>query len=324
MIPIRDDQVSKSVPVVTYAIVTITTLVFIWQVGKGFGNEAVFYVYGFVPAKYTVFEMSRYFSFANKLFSTLSYMFLHGGFWHFIGNMWFLYIFGDNIEADLGSLRFAGFYLACGLLSALFHFLLNFTSPVPTIGASGAIAGVMGAYFLLFPGSRILTLIPILIFPVFIRIPAFVFLGIWFLLQFINATGQGAGSNIAWWAHVGGFITGIILISFNKKLPRTGTREKLFKYTEKRHSPRLQVITPKTQDFGPDLYGSIELTSLEALTGTRKMVTIPWGIKKPIYRVNIPAGIKRGAKLRLRGMGKKMPGQPTGDLFLQVEIRNAI
>ncbi len=324
MIPIRDNQVSQSKPIVTYSIVGITSLVFIWQLGMGLGNEAVFYVYGFVPGKYTLHELSRYFSLTNKLFTPLSYMFLHGGFWHFIGNMWFLYIFGDNIEANLGSFRFAVFYLLCGFLSALFHFMLNYNSPIPTIGASGAIAGVMGAYFLLYPGNKILTLIPILIFPVFIRIPAFVFLGIWFILQFLNATGQNTGSSIAWWAHVGGFICGLMLVSFNKKLPRTGTREKIYKFTEKKHSPKLQVITPTSKDFGPDLYGTIELTTLEALSGARKMVTIPWGFKKPIYRVNVPPGVKRGAHLRLKGMGKNMPGQARGDLFLKVEIRNAI
>ncbi len=324
MIPIRDNQETKSQPVATYAIVGITTLVFLWQLTIGLNNEAVYYIYGFVPGKYTINELARHFTFLNKIFSPFSYMFLHGGFWHFLGNMWFLYIFGDNIEDHFGPARFIIFYLICGLLSALFHFCLNFYSPVPTIGASGAIAGVMGAYFLLYPGSKILTLVPILIFPIFIQIPAFVFLGIWFFFQFINAAGQGTGSNIAWWAHVGGFVAGILLVSLNKRIPSTGNREKITRFTRKKRTPKLQIITPQSQDFGPDLYGIIELTSIEALTGTRKMVTIPWGFYKPLYRVKVPKGVKLGTRLRLKGMGKSMPGQNKGDLFLIVEIKNAI
>ncbi len=133
----------------------------------------------------------------------MSYMFLHGGFWHFLGNMWFLYIFGDNIESRMGSLKFLGFYGICGILSGFFHFLLHPVSPIPTIGASGAVAGVMGAYFLFFPRTKILTLFPIVIFPLFFEIPAFIFLGIWFLMQFMNAAGSGASTGVAWWAHVG-------------------------------------------------------------------------------------------------------------------------
>ncbi|MCG8615030.1 MAG: rhomboid family intramembrane serine protease [Desulfobacterales bacterium] len=325
MIPIRDNQETHALPVATYGIIAVTTLVFLWQLTLGLDNKAVYYIFGFVPGKYTLGEISSHFTLLNKLLSPLSYMFFHGGFWHFLGNMWFLYIFGDNVEAHFGTVRFLGFYLVCGILSAVCHFFLNFQSPVPTIGASGAIAGVMGAYFILFPGSRILTVVPILIFPVFIHIPAFVFLGIWFLFQFINAAGGAAGSNIAWWAHVGGFVTGVMLLSMNKKVPSTGTSEKITRLTRKKRSPKLQVITPQSKDFGSDLHGVIELTSLEALAGARKLVTIPWGFYKSFYRVTIPPGIKRGTRLRLKGMGKRLPGSETrGDLFLTVEIKNAI
>ncbi|WDP88748.1 MAG: rhomboid family intramembrane serine protease [Desulfobacter sp.] len=324
MIPIRDNQVSHSVPAATYGIMGATTLVFLWQLAIGLDNEAVFYIYGFVPGKYTLEGLSRHFTGVNKLFSPLSYMFLHGGFWHFLGNMWFLYIFGDNIEDRLGSLRFLGFYLVSGLLAAVFHFFLNLHSPVPTIGASGAIAGIMGAYFLLYPRSKILTLVPILIFPIFIQIPAFIFLGIWFLMQFFNATGQGTGAGVAWWAHVGGFLAGVALIRFNDRLPSTGAREKIVRFTRKKNTPRLQVITPVAKDSGPDLHSTIELTSLEAITGARKMVTIPWGFHRPLYRVVVPAGIKRGTRLRLRGMGRNLPGHPRGDLYLRVDIRNVL
>ena len=271
MIPIRDEQDATTSAVATYTIIFITSLVFVWQLITGIDDQAVAYTFGFVPAKYTTTQVAAYFSWLNKVISPFTYMFLHGGFWHFIGNMWFLYIFGDNIEQELGPFRFTLFYLVCGLLAAFFHFLLNQSSSMPTIGASGAIAGVMGAYFLLHPGNKILTLIPVFIFPLFVRIPAFVFLGIWFFIQFVNATGQGAGAGIAWWAHIGGFLTGMILIAVNTKLPKTGFTQRIDRFTQKKRSPRLQVITPGAgSSDSADLYGSISLTSLEAITGTKK------------------------------------------------------
>ena len=325
MIPLRDEQDSTSCAVATCSIIVITSLVFVWQLIMGMENQTIAYTFGFVPAKYTLAQMAVHFSWLNKLFSPFTYIFLHGGFWHFIGNMWFLYIFGDNIEQELGPFRFVAFYLACGLLAAFFHFLLNYSSPVPTIGASGAIAGVMGAYFLLHPGNKILTLIPILIFPLFVRIPAFIFLGIWFFIQFINAAGQGAGAGVAWWAHIGGFLSGMALIGLNTKLPKAGFSEKVDRYTVKKRSPKLHVFTPEADPSGGlDIYGTITVTSLEALTGTKKLVTIPWGFKKSVYRVVVPAGIRRGAMLRLKGMGKSIPGRPPGDLLLRVDIKNAI
>ena len=144
-----------------------------------------------MPARYTIPHISDYFTHGQQLFSFFSYMFLHGGFWHLLGNMWTLYIFGDNVEDHLGSVRYLAFYLLCGIASAVSHFMLNAASNVPTIGASGAIAGVMGAYFILHPGARILTLVPIVFIPLFFEIPAFIFLGIWFLIQFISATEIG-------------------------------------------------------------------------------------------------------------------------------------
>ncbi len=324
MIPLRDNQPTNSIPIATYAIIGITALVFLLQLQWGLDNDAVFYLYGLVPGKYTVWDLSRHFSLFNKIFSCFSYMFLHGGFWHFLGNMWFFYIFGDNIEAHFGSVRFFGFYILCGIISGGFHFLLNPTSPVPTIGASGAIAGVMGAYFLLHPRAKILTLIPIIIIPWIIEIPAFIFLGFWFLMQFLNATGGGAGAGIAWWAHIGGFIAGIVLIKLNQQLPKTGTQERLTKFTQKKHTPKLQVIVPRPMDIGPDLSGQMEISSLEALTGTKKMVAIPWGFHKPLYKVTVPPGVKQGTRLRLAGMGKTIPDHKKGDLFLTIHIKNAI
>jgi len=324
MIPLRDNQPTNSIPIACYGIMGITLLVFLFQLQWGLNNEVVFYLYGLVPGKYTVWDLSRHFTLSNQIFSWFSYMFFHGGFWHFLGNMWFLYIFGDNIEAHLGSIRFLGFYILSGLISGGFHFLLNPTSLVPTIGASGAIAGVMGAYFLLYPRSKILTLIPIIIIPWLVEIPAFIFLGFWFLMQFLNAAGSGSGAGIAWWAHIGGFIAGIALVKLNQQLPKTGAHAKLNKFIEKKHTPRLQVIVTKSHDLSPDLYGQMEVSSLEALTGTKKMVSIPWGFYKPLYKVTVPAGVKKGTRLRLAGMGKTIPDHKKGDLFLTIQIKNAI
>ena len=324
MIPIRDTQPSSCLPVVTYLLMGLNLVVFVFQIQTGFDADVFFYLYGLVPAKYTVPEMSRHFTAVNQLISAFSYMFLHGGFMHFIGNMWSLYIFGDNVEEHFGSLRFLGFYLACGLLSGLLHFIVHPTSMVPTIGASGAIAGVMGAYFILYPGSRILTLIPILIIPWFVEIPAFVFLGIWFLLQFLNAAGSGAAAGVAWWAHIGGFIAGLALVQFNRKLPQTGTREKITRYTARKKTPKLQMVVASGRADSNDLYGTLEISSIEAITGTRKMVTIPWGFYKPLYRVSVPAGVRQGMKLRLGGMGKTAPDGSKGDMYLTVDIKNAI
>ncbi len=324
MIPIRDTQPSIRFPVVTYILIAINTLVFFFQLQVGFDNEAFFYTYGLVPAKYTVHDLSRHFTFSNQIFSIVSYMFLHGGFLHFIGNMWSLYIFGDNVEEYFGSLRYLCVYLVFGLVSGATHFFSNPVSMVPTIGASGAIAGVMGAYFLLFPRSRILTIIPIIIIPLFIEIPAFVFLGIWFLIQFLNATGSGTGAGIAWWAHIGGFIAGIAMVHLNKKVPETGTSQKINRFTIKKKTPRLQMIVTSSSPDSPDLHGDIEISSLEALTGAKKMVTIPWGFYKPLYKVKIPAGVKQGTRLRLSGMGKSTPKGVKGDMYLRVHIKNAI
>ena len=130
-----------------------------------------------MPARYTVPEISGYFSIGQQVFSFVSFMFIHGGFWHLLGNMWSLYILGDNVEDRLGPLRYLAFYLLCGITSGLTHIIINHHSQLPTIGASGAIAGVMGAYFILYPKSKILTLIPIFIIPYFVEIPAFFFNG---------------------------------------------------------------------------------------------------------------------------------------------------
>ncbi len=324
MIPIRDTQVSHSVPVATYLIIAVNLVIFGFQLRIGFDEPPFYYIYGFVPAKYTVPEVSRYFSGFNHVLSFFSYMFLHGGIMHFIGNMWSLYIFGDNVEEHFGSLRFLGFYLICGIVSGFFHFLSAPTSMVPTIGASGAIAGVMGAYFLLFPRSRILTLIPIIVIPWFVEIPAFIFLGIWFVFQFLNAAGSGAGAGIAWWAHIGGFVIGFLLVKLNTRVPESGLNRKMSRYTTRKHSPKLQMIVTGDRSDSGDLFGDIDITTLESITGTHKLVSVPWGFHKPLYRVRIPPGVRQGTRLKLSGLGKPSPVGSKGDLYLTVNINNAV
>jgi hypothetical protein len=236
--------------------------------------------------------------------------------------MWSLYIFGDNVEDHLGPLRYLGFYLLCGLVSGLTHLLLNVGSNVPTIGASGAIAGVMGAYFLLHPRARILTLIPIFFIPYFVEIPAFFFLGLWLLLQFLNAAGSQAGmTGIAWWAHIGGFIGGMVLVKVLDLLPLTGVSRRVRQAAAKKRSYHLQVIHPSGTANDPNLFGEITITPFEAASGTQKLVNIPWGFQKRLFRVAIPPNIREGNFLRLKEMGRQMTDGRRGDLLLKVRIQ---
>ncbi|MCD4722357.1 MAG: rhomboid family intramembrane serine protease, partial [Desulfobacula sp.] len=142
-------------------------------------------------------------------------------------------------------------------------------------------------------------------------------------IQFLNAAGSGAGSGIAWWAHIGGFIAGFVLVGLNKKLPETGIKQKINQFTAKKRSPKLQMIVTSGRPDSPDLYGNIDITTIEAIAGTNKMVTIPWGFYKPLYRVRIPSGVKPGTRLRLSGMGKSVPDGIKGDMYLTVNVKNA-
>jgi len=159
MIPLRDTVPARTRPFVTHGIIVVNVLVFLLQLAQGPHLDRFIYYYGLVPARYFVPQIGEYFTAGQQLFALFTFMFLHGGFWHLLGNMWSLVIFGDNVEDHLGPLRYAAFYVLCGLVSGLAHMLMHRTSGVPTIGASGAIAGVMGAYFILYPRARVLTLI---------------------------------------------------------------------------------------------------------------------------------------------------------------------
>jgi membrane associated rhomboid family serine protease len=322
MIPIRDTTPTRHFPVVNNTLIGINIVVFLIQLAQGPEMDRFVYFYGLVPARYSVPQISAYFSLFQQLFAFISFMFLHGGFLHILFNMWSLYIFGDNVEDRLGSMRYLIFYLVCGIASGMSHLFLNWHSNVPTIGASGAIAGVMGAYFVLHPTSKILTLIPILIIPWFVEIPAFIFLGIWFMLQFLNAAAtHGTASGIAWWAHIGGFVFGIVALKIFQFLPHTGIGEKINPVTEKKKTHRLQLIRPTGSSDSPHLYGSISITPYEAAHGSFKMVNVPWGFRNRLIRVGIPARMQEGKMLRLKGLGRQMPNGQRGDLLLRVEIK---
>ena len=322
MIPIRDTIPTKTYPIVNNALIAINVVFFLVELSHGPGLERFIYTYGLVPARYTVPHIASYFTTVQQLASLITFMFLHGGFWHLLGNMWSLYIFGDNIEERLGPLRYLAFYMICGLASGLSHLAINSHSTMPTIGASGAIAGVMGAYFILFPKAKILTLIPIFFIPYFIEIPAFFFLGIWFVFQFLSAAGShGQMAGIAWWAHIGGFIFGIIFLKLFLALPGGGVSDRLRRMTKKKKSYRLQVIRPVGMANDTNLYGTTTITQLEAITGTQKLVNIPLGFQKRLFKVIVPPGIKEGSLLKLKGMGKDKPHGQKGDLLLKVVIQ---
>ena len=321
MIPIRDTNPTQHFPVVNNTLIGINILVFLIQLSQGPDLNRFIYTFGLVPARYSMPQISSYFSSFQQLFAFISFMFLHGGFLHILFNMWSLYIFGDNVEDRLGPLRYLLFYLLCGFLSGISHLLINWHSQVPTIGASGAIAGIMGAYFLLYPGSKILTLIPIFFIPYFVQIPAFLFLGFWFFLQFISAAGSSVqAGGVAWWAHIGGFVFGMVLLKLFLRLPEFGVTRRMRRVTSKNKTHRLQPIKVTGSADDPHLYGSIVITPKEAQLGTRKLVNVPWGVQKRLFYVTVPPGVQEATMLRLGGMGKRFDHNKRGDLYLRVVI----
>jgi rhomboid family protein len=230
MFPIRDSIPSHSVPVATRLLVLVNAMVFILQLTLSPESlQQMAYLFGIVPARFTHQEWAASVGFpVGTYWPVLTHQFLHGGWLHVISNMWALWIFGDNVEDRMGSVRFTIFYLVCGSVAGLVHIFINPDSVVPTVGASGAIAGVLGAYLMFFPTSRILVLFPIFIFPLFFEVPAVLYLVIWFLTQLFSGTLSLAGparvADIAWWAHIGGFICGMILCwVFARRSPSRGT-----------------------------------------------------------------------------------------------------
>ena len=209
MIPLKDTIRSRHFPVMTWIIISINALVFVFQLSLGQDGLAAFVnQFAMVPATWQV-NPAWY---AITIFTS---MFMHSGWLHFLGNMWILAIFGDNVEDRMGPVGFLAFYLLSGVLAGILQTAVQPGSMIPTLGASGAIAGVMGAYIVLYPTSRIITLIPIFFFFTTIRVPAVIFLGIWFFTQFFSglaSVGSVTMGGIAWWAHIGGFVFGLLAV----------------------------------------------------------------------------------------------------------------
>jgi len=322
MFPIRDNIPSKNYPVVNYSLIAVNIAVFAILLMLGPSENAFIYTYGFVPARYTLREIGLAFSMDQQFLSIFSFMFLHGGFFHLISNMWILYIFGDNVEDHMGHGKYLLFYILCGVVSGVSHFISGPYSNVPVIGASGAIAGVMGAYIILFPRAKILTLF---FFPFIWEIPAYVFLGVWFFFQVFNVVGSGIqASGIAWWAHIGGFVFGIFMLNFFYILPSSGISNLLSNATQRKKTFGLQTIRPISPMDQPDLYGTIVISEYEAHTGTTKMVNVPWGFQSRIYKVDVPAGVIPGKMIRLQGLGRIQAEGERGDLYLKVVIDNSM
>ncbi len=223
MIPLHDDNPTDSVPFVTLGVIAICVLVFLWQQTLDvYDEDRVLLGLGLIPA---VLFGERVLPPALELvpaeLTLVTSMFLHGGWLHLIGNMLYLWIFGNNIEDAMGHLRFIVFYLACGLVAVLAQAFQDPGSTIPTIGASGAVSGVLGAYLLLYPRARVLVLVFLGFFVTTFRLQALYVLGFWFLIQALNAASTGpAGGGVAWWAHVGGFIAGALLIYLFRRRDR--------------------------------------------------------------------------------------------------------
>ncbi len=231
MIPLKDNIPSYKKPFVNYIIIFINTIVFVYQylfLPSKYHIEEFITSYGFIPYRFT--NDLTYF------YTIFTSMFLHGGFSHFLGNMWFLYIFGDNVEDRYGHIKYLFIYLLSGISATFLQYILNPFSKIPMIGASGAISGVLGSYFVFFPSAGVLTLVPFGFFSRIIVLPAAFFLGLWFIFQFLSGTqslaiqaalGREVGG-VAYFAHIGGFIFGLIVASVNRKKRRYKTYWRYF------------------------------------------------------------------------------------------------
>jgi membrane associated rhomboid family serine protease len=218
VIPLKDMTPRRSFPVVTLLLIAANVSVFVYQITlPPAASEAFVRHYALTPYKVQLTLEGHRYSLMQGLLPVFTSMFLHGGFLHILGNMWFLWIFGANVEDRMGPASNLLFYIVCGLGSAIAQMAFSWGSHIPSLGASGAISGVLGAYILFFPGSRILSLVPLFIIWFLARIPAVVFIGLWFLVQFLSGIGSietpGAANTggVAWWAHVGGFLLGVLL-----------------------------------------------------------------------------------------------------------------
>src|SRR5215472_7254916 len=207
-VPISDDNPTVSAPVLTFALIGTCVGAFLWQLGHD--ERLILYAYGMVPAElFGLWHPPRGYQVLPPAAKLLTSMFLHGGWFHLIGNMLYLWIFGNNIEDVLGHGRYILFYLCCGVVAALTQAFSNFGAHVPMVGASGAIAGVLGAYLLLYPHANVHVFVWIVIFFRIVNIPAWIMLGLWFAMQLVSELARAPGTpGVAFWAHVGGFVSG--------------------------------------------------------------------------------------------------------------------
>jgi len=220
MIPLYDNVPTRRTPVVTIALIVACVAVFLWQLGHTpRGQEIIAYSLGFVPALlFTGKSLPPELQILPTWLTLFTATFLHGGWWHLIGNMLYLWIFGNNVEDAMGRGRFLIFYLLCGLLAALLQGVADPAAEIPMIGASGAVSGILGAYLLLHPRALVVVLIPLGFLFYTVRLPAMVVLGLWFVIQFINSLLATSGEGgVAWLAHVGGFVAGMVLILFFRR-----------------------------------------------------------------------------------------------------------
>lgn len=216
MLPFRDANPAERFPIVTTVLIVANALIFFWELSLGRRLEEVFQVYGLIPVRLLAYPEWGKAGLAEAASPILTSMFLHGGWMHLIGNMWYLWIFGDNVEDRLGRFRFLLFYLLGGAGAGLIHVFANPGGTVPTVGASGAISAVLGAYLVTFPRARVATLIPLGFTFQIANLPAVLVLGFWFVLQLVSGAGDLArsqgGGGVAWWAHIGGFAVGMGLM----------------------------------------------------------------------------------------------------------------
>jgi membrane associated rhomboid family serine protease len=218
MIPLKDRNPTSTPPVINVMLIIMNVLVFLYQfsLGPALGERFIM-ANALIPARLEHLLTTPGIPLPAALAPLVTHMFLHGGFLHILGNMWFLWIFGDNIEDRLGHFSYLVFYLVCGIAAAVLQTMVSLGSRVPMLGASGAISGVLGAYLVLYPRARVLTLVPLLFFFFTVDLPAVLILGYWFLIQFLSgleSLGMRAATQggTAWWAHIGGFVTGIVLV----------------------------------------------------------------------------------------------------------------
>jgi membrane associated rhomboid family serine protease len=220
MIPLRDDNPTTITPYVTIALIAANVTVFLYQLSLG-PDVAQRFVYAFAAIPAVIVgtrELPAGIAALPPAMTMITSMFLHGGIMHLGGNMLYLWIFGNNIEEAMGHARYLVFYVVCGILASAAHVLSNLGSTIPSLGASGAISGVLGAYLLLYPRAQVLTLIPLGLFTRVMYIPAGFALGIWFVMQLLSSSMSGTeGGGVAWWAHIGGFVAGMLLVGLFKQ-----------------------------------------------------------------------------------------------------------